>query len=145
MKAFVFLIVLTTLLFLASCGEKNESTQKSIPDDKFVATFVCGPKIGGEIRHVNLVACFEGRRGGINTVFEFKNGEHYASYKGNEIARFGKITPIGVEFYLQQKFEITAQNTSPDLLLKLQIKGEETGNIYFDESVGRFEVIKIKN
>jgi len=96
-------------------------------------------------RNVGLVACFAGGKYRPDTTLEVKNGEAYRRYQYHEIQAAGRLTQKGLVIDLRQRFAISAQNGSPNLLLTLTIRERATGSVVFERSVPQYGVLSASN
>jgi len=107
----------------------------------YIATLSC--EFQG--RHTNIAACFLGDEYGVDTTLEVtKNGSNQL-YQAYELNRAGREFSQGLVIDLPRSFEITAQNTSENLTLKLTIVERVGGKQVFQDSAGMFGVVRVGN
>ncbi len=122
--------------------KKAEDTQpkREVVTEKFpyYAVLFCG--INGN--NINIQACFSGD---VGTEIELRNGEAYGLYKSYQIPNIGKETRDGLLIDLENNFELTAQNSSENLILGIKVFQKSTNEIVFQKQVSQFGAIKISN
>lgn len=91
--------------------------------------------------HINIAACFVPGKYGAETQLELKNGNFYKMYKSYQLRQAGKETRAGLVIPLRNTYQITAQNSSKNLLLSLKIKDKKTGRIIYQKSGAKYRVV----
>ena len=114
---------------------KREVVTEKFP---YYAVLFCG--INGN--NINIQACFSGD---VSTEVELRNGEAYGLYKSYQIPNLGKETQDGLVIDLENNFELTAQNSSENLILGVKVFQKSTNKIVFQKQVSQFGAIKISN
>ena len=107
----------------------------------FVAELSCA--YAGILAHPN--SCFHSSMYGVGTTFEIKNGDFYKMYQYHDLSEVGLTIDNVLHILLEQSFKITTQNSDTFALLNLKIKDSSTGKIIFEQSVGYYRVISVKN
>ena len=107
----------------------------------YIAFITCGT----QGQHINVLACFAGAHGGVDTELELRNGKQYGLYKVYDISNLGEESRKGLAIKLSRSFQLTAQNASDILVLGVRIVDRATGRTLFEKQVGMFGVIKVRN
>jgi hypothetical protein len=107
----------------------------------FVAELSCA--YAGILAHPN--SCFHSSMYGVGTTFEIKNGDFYKMYQYHDLSEVGLTIDNVLHILLEQSFKITTQNSDTFALLNLKIKDSSTGKIIFEQSVGYYRVISVRN
>jgi hypothetical protein len=104
------------------------------PDDKFKAVLSCG--FNGE--HINILACF------LDTELRLFNNGRTQVYKVYNIYELGYEDIEGLHIDLSNSFSLIAQNSHETLILGIIIY-DATGREVYQDMVGRFGVLNVKN
>ena len=107
----------------------------------FVAELSCA--YSGQLANPN--SCFYPSMYGGGTTFELQNGGFYKMYQYHDLSQAGLTIDNVLHIPLEQSFKITTQNSDTFALLNLKIKETSTGKIIFEQSVGYYRVISVKN
>lgn len=54
-----------------------------------------------------------------------------------------QLTVPSLEFDLKNSFEVSAQNTSRNLLLRLRIRDKNSGRVIYDRSAGQYDLLMV--
>lgn len=92
--------------------------------------------------HTVIEGCFTGDH---STEIELRNGKEYGLYKVFNFSSIGQRTNNGFFIDLRNNFELTAQNSSKNLILGVKLFNRKTNEIIYQKQVSMFGVIKIKN
>ena len=112
--------------------------KREVVTEKFPYYAVLFCEINGN--NINIQACFSGD---VSTEVELRNGEAYGLYKSYQIPNLGKETQDGLVIDLENNFELTAQNSSENLILGVKVFQNSTNKIVFQKQVSQFGAIKI--
>ncbi|MBQ4471885.1 MAG: hypothetical protein II942_01385 [Alphaproteobacteria bacterium] len=73
------------------------------------------------------------------------NDSHVEVRSGNfsKIYQPYQLTVPSLELNLKDRFEVSAQNTSRNLLLRLRVRDTNSGQVIYDRSAGQYDVLMV--
>ena len=117
--------------------QEREKKVQYAKDFPYYVYITCG--FNGQ--HLNIMACFGGS---VGTEIELRNGNDYGLYKFHQIPGLGRETRDGLLIDLRHNFELTAQNSSDNLILGIKLYDRITGDLTYQKQVGTYGVIAVK-
>ncbi len=102
------------------------------------STYTAIISCGFQGSHINILPCFSDTELKISTK---KNSKVYKIY---DFYGLGESYQDGLHIDLPESFQLTAQNSSGDLVLGIKIINKE-GLVVFNQQAGKWGVIKVKS
>lgn len=124
----------------AEAAEEQRRREAYAKEYPFIAVLTCGMP-----NHINILACFSGGRGRVDTELKLRNGTSSAMYKIYNMRQAGQERRDGFYIDLRRSYDLQAQNADDTLILGLKIIDRVSGRVLHQDQAARFDLVTARN